>query len=53
VDLTPEDREVIDQLTDLEVETVIQMASRIYPNERGLVKVGDLGRKSFKVCVPL
>ena len=52
-DLTPEDREVIEQLTESEVQALISIASRIYPQERGIVKLSDLGRKSFRICVPL
>jgi hypothetical protein len=51
--LSQEDRRVIDKLTEPEVDVLIQVATRLYPEDRGIVQLADLGRKTIRLCVPL
>lgn len=51
--LTPEDRHTIDQLTEAEVSVLIEVATRLYPEARGLVKLTDMDRRRVRICLPL
>jgi hypothetical protein len=51
--LADEDRALLEQLTEEEVTVLLQIVTRLYPEARSLVKVGDLGRSLMRICVPL
>jgi hypothetical protein len=51
--LTHDDRGVIDQLTEEEITVLIQVATRLYPDARAMVRLGDLGDGLIRLCVPL
>jgi hypothetical protein len=51
--LDSNDLAVIEQLTDDEVTVLIQVAVRLYPEVRGIVKLGDLQQGELRLCVPL
>ena len=51
--VTDPDREVIERLTDAEIDTLIQIATRIYPEGHQIVKLGDLAHGMARMYVPL
>jgi hypothetical protein len=51
--LTQDDREIIERLTDAEIEALIQIALRIYPEGHEIVKLGDLAQGTARIYVPL
>jgi hypothetical protein len=51
--LEDEDRDLLEQLTGDEVTVLIQIVTRLYPEARSMVKVGDLSRSLMRICVPL
>ena len=51
--LNQEDRDLIEQLTDAEVTALTQIANRLYPEDRTMVKVTDLGKGRPRIYVPL
>jgi hypothetical protein len=51
--LDQEDRDLIEQLTDAEVTALTQIANRLYPEDRAMIKVTDLGKRRPRICVPL
>jgi hypothetical protein len=51
--LEHEDRALLEQLTEEEVTVLLQIVTRLYPEARSIVKVGDLHRGLMRLCVPL
>lgn len=51
--LTNEDRELIDRLSDQEVRTLIDVARRLYPGDPTVLKVVDLRSGRPRICIPL
>jgi hypothetical protein len=51
--LGDDDRALLEQLTDDEIAVLVQIATRLYPEARSMVKVGDLRQKAMRLCVPL
>lgn len=52
-DLSESDQEMIDQLTELEVTTLIGVATRLYPNDPMAVKIEDLRSGQLRIFFPL
>jgi len=52
--LTGDDRKAIGQLSETEVETLIEIARRIYPSDPSMVKIVTLAKGgTIRICVPL
>jgi hypothetical protein len=51
--LTNDDRKAISQLSQAEVDTLIQIARRVYPDDPGMVKITTLRNGAIRICVPL
>ena len=51
--LTPEDTKVLEQLSEQEVRVLIEVATRLYPDAKSILKVGDLLSGAPRLCVPL
>lgn len=51
--LEHEDRALLEQLTEEEVTVLLQIVTRLYPEARSMVKLGDLGHSRMRIFVPL
>lgn len=51
--LSKDDIEVISQLSDQEAKVLIEVAARLYPHAKSILKVGDLLGDGPRLCVPL
>ncbi|MGH9372077.1 MAG: aroma-sacti cluster domain-containing protein [Vicinamibacterales bacterium] len=51
--LTDDDLAVLQELTQQEVNVLIQVATRLYPDARSLLKTHDLKAGAVRLCVPL
>jgi hypothetical protein len=51
--LTPEDAAVLSQLTEQEVRVLIEVATRLYPDAKSILKLGVLLGDRPRLCVPL
>ena len=52
--LTADDRKLIGQLSEAEVQTLNDIARRVYPSDPSMVKILPLGKGGTpRVCVPL
>jgi hypothetical protein len=47
------DRELIERLSTAEINTIIKIATELYPDDRSIVKLGNLETGRFRIMIPL
>ena len=51
--LTTEDRDLLNGLSQQEVQTLIELAQRVYSTDPSAAKVVDLRTGRLRICIPL
>ena len=51
--LDDNDRAVLEQLTEAEVTVLLEIATRLYPEDPSMVKLGNLRHSRMRIYVPL